>query len=376
MPNLIDRSHEAVARLGVRRPHPARICELESDFKSIVDAGAGAGRILLPARGRSAAPQRPMTVPSRPIGDLSAARARPSLGPGGALCRHARPAMPPIGADKPPRKGYTGLRYRPLALDGVYERRPKRPAAFSLPYPAPRFGRLIALRGKTTEDRNLLTLLDPVAQAAGYEIVRLRLMGGTSARRLQIMAEREDGSMVVEDCAILARALNPVLDAADPIAGEYSLEVSSPGVDRPLTRLKDFAAYEGFEARLEIDRMAEGRKRFRGELAGVEDGHVAINLEGEAETALLPFEWLVDAKLVITDALLQRGADERAARMDTSDVEDLDLDSDAPPAAPVKAKKVRDLKPKPKAKAKPKPVANPNRARGPGGSDPNEDQKD
>jgi ribosome maturation factor RimP len=231
---------------------------------------------------------------------------------------------------------------------------------------------LIALRGKTTEDRNLLTLLDPVAQAAGFEIVRLRLMGGTSARRLQIMAEREDGSMVVEDCAILARALNPVLDAADPIAGEYSLEVSSPGVDRPLTRLKDFVAYEGFEARLEIDRMAEGRKRFRGELAGVEDGHVAINLEGEAETALLPFEWLVDAKLVITDALLQRGADERAARMDTTGVGD--EDPDAPPPAP--ARKVRDLKPKPKAKAKPKPVANPNRARGPGGSDPNEDQKD
>jgi ribosome maturation factor RimP len=268
-------------------------------------------------------------------------------------------------------------RYRPLALDGVYERRPKRPAAFSLPDPTLRFGRLIALRGKTTEDRNLLTLLDPVAEAAGFEIVRLRLMGGTSARRLQIMAERGDGSMVVEDCAALARALNPVLDAADPIAGEYSLEVSSPGVDRPLTRLKDFAAYEGFEARLEIDRMAEGRKRFRGELAGVEDGHVAINLEGEAETALLPFEWLVDAKLVITDALLQRGADERAARMDTTgvDIVDPDIDSDAPPAS-APPKKVRDLKPKPKAKAKPKPVANPNRARGPGGSDPDEDQKD
>ena len=241
------------------------------------------------------------------------------------------------------------------------------------------FGRLIALRGKTVEDRNLLTLLDPVAQAAGYEIVRLRLMGGVSARRLQIMAEREDGSMVVEDCATLARALNPVLDAADPIAGEYALEVSSPGVDRPLTRLKDFAAYEGFEARLEIDRMAEGRKRFRGELAGVEDGHVAINLEGEAETALLPFEWLVDAKLVITDALLQRGADERAARMDTPDGGEGEAeaaDPDAPPPPPAKVKKVRDLKPKPKAKPKPKPVANPNRARGPGGSDPNEDQKD
>jgi len=175
-----------------------------------------------------------------------------------------------------------------------------------------------AVRGKTTEDRRLLELLDPVAEAAGFEIVRLRLMGGDHARRLQIMAERADGIMLVEDCAQLARALNPVLDAADPVAGDYTLEVSSPGIDRPLTRLKDFEAYEGFEARLEIDRLAEGRKRFKGELAGTDGGHVAINLEGEAETALLPFEWLVDAKLVITDALMKRGAEARAARMDVA----------------------------------------------------------
>jgi ribosome maturation factor RimP len=141
-------------------------------------------------------------------------------------------------------------------------------------------------------------------------------MGGTTARRLQVMAETEGGTMLVEDCARLARALNPVLDAADPVAGDYVLEVSSPGVDRPLTRLKDFETYEGFEARLEIDRLAEGRKRFKGELAGVQDDLVAIDLEGETETALLPFAWLVEAKLVITDALLRRGAEARAARME------------------------------------------------------------
>ena len=157
-----------------------------------------------------------------------------------------------------------------------------------------------------------------MAGAAGYEIVRLRLMGGTSARRLQIMAERDDGTMLVEDCAQLARALNPVLDAADPITGDYLLEVSSPGIDRPLTRLRDFETYDGFEARLEIDRLAEGRKRFKGELAGVEGDHVAINLEGEAETALLPFDWLVEAKLVITDALMKRGAERRAARIENA----------------------------------------------------------
>jgi ribosome maturation factor RimP len=173
------------------------------------------------------------------------------------------------------------------------------------------------LRGKTAEDHRLLELLDPVAESAGYEIVRLRLMGGTSARRLQIMAERGDGTMLVEDCAHLARALGSVLDAADPISGDYVLEVSSPGIDRPLTRLKDFADYEGFEARLEIDRLAEGRKRFKGELAGIDGDCVGINLEGESETALLPFGWLVDAKLVITDALMRRGAEARAARLAT-----------------------------------------------------------
>ena len=174
---------------------------------------------------------------------------------------------------------------------------------------------LTCLRGKTAEDHRLLELLSPAAEAAGYEIVRLRLVGGDHARRVQIMAERVDGTMLVEDCATLARVFSPIMDAADPISGEYLLEVSSPGVDRPLTRLKDFVAYEGCEARLEIDRLAEGRKRFRGELAGVEGDLVAIDMEGEAETALLPFAWLVDARLVLNDHLLKRGAVARAARL-------------------------------------------------------------
>ena len=175
------------------------------------------------------------------------------------------------------------------------------------------------MRGKTSEDRSLLELLDPVAEAAGYEIVRVRLMGGHT-RRLQIMAERPDphggpGYMDVDDCAKLSRAVSEVLDAADPIAGEYTLEVSSPGVDRPLTRLADFETYEGYLARIELDRLAEGRKRFKGVLAGVDDGQVAFDLEGEEETALIPFAWIVEAKLVLTDQLMKRGADVRAARL-------------------------------------------------------------
>ena len=172
------------------------------------------------------------------------------------------------------------------------------------------------MRGKTTEDRSLLELLDPVAEAIGYEIVRLRLMGGTT-RRLQIMAERPDGDMNVEDCTRLSRAVSEVLDAADPVSGEYTLEVSSPGIDRPLTRLKDFQTYEGLEARIELDRLAENRKRFRGVLAGVEGQNVGIDLEGEDETAMVPFAWIVEAKLMLTDELLKRGADERAARIAT-----------------------------------------------------------
>jgi ribosome maturation factor RimP len=171
------------------------------------------------------------------------------------------------------------------------------------------------MRGKTAEDVRLLELLDPVAEAAGYEIVRLRLMGGEKQRRLQIMGERPDGEMNVEDCARLSRRCSEVLDAADPITGEYVLEVSSPGVDRPLTRLKDFAAYAGYEARLELDRLAEGRKRFKGQLAGVEADNVAIDLEGEEHTALVPFAWITEAKLVLTDELMKRGAAERAVRV-------------------------------------------------------------
>lgn len=162
-----------------------------------------------------------------------------------------------------------------------------------------------------------MELLDPVAEAVDAAIVRLRLIGGAKGgRRLQIMAERpEDGDFSVDDCARLSRAISQVLDAADPIADEYVLEVSSPGIDRPLTRLDDFETYAGLEAKIELDRLAEGRKRFTGELAGVDGDNVAINLEGETETALLPFAWIAEAKLTLSDALMRRGAEKRAARM-------------------------------------------------------------
>jgi ribosome maturation factor RimP len=171
------------------------------------------------------------------------------------------------------------------------------------------------VRTKTAEDRKILELLEPVAETLGLDIVRLRLTGG-ERRRLQVMAERPtDHDISIDECARLSRAFSQVLDAADPISGEYMLEVSSPGVDRPLTRLHDFETWEGYEARLELDRLVENRKRFRGILAGVEDDAVAIDLEGEEETALVPFAWITEAKLVLNDELMKQGAEHRAERL-------------------------------------------------------------
>lgn len=193
------------------------------------------------------------------------------------------------------------------------------------------------MRARTPEDQSLLAAFDPIAESLGLAIVRVRLMGATKAdgaKRLQIMAERaKDGDINVNQCAKLSRALSAWLEESDPIEGEYILEVSSPGIDRPLTRMADFEAYEGFEARLELDRLAEGRKRFRGVLAGIEDDHVAIDLEGEDETTLIPFGWIVEAKLVLNDALLELGAEKAAARREEPDTDDEDdefSDSDNP----------------------------------------------
>jgi ribosome maturation factor RimP len=186
------------------------------------------------------------------------------------------------------------------------------------------------LRAKTTEERKLLEIFDPIAEELALNIVRVRLQGSREpggSRFLQIMAERKtDGEINVTQCARLSRAISAYIDEVDPIPGEFTLEVSSPGIDRPLTRLSDFETYEGLEARIELDRLAEGRKRFRGILAGIEDDHIAIDLEGEAETALMPFDWVVDAKLILNDELLKRGAEAKAARGEEDDEEDEDFD--------------------------------------------------
>lgn len=158
------------------------------------------------------------------------------------------------------------------------------------------------LIAKTTMDKRLAEIVTPVIEDMGFELVRLRLMGGETPT-LQIMAERPDGTIEVDDCGEISTAVSAVLDVEDPLVDAYTLEVSSPGIDRPLTRLKDFDTFEGFDAKLETHELIDGRKRFRGILAGTEDGEVLINLD--EGTVGLQFDWLADAKLVMTDELVR-----------------------------------------------------------------------
>ena len=164
------------------------------------------------------------------------------------------------------------------------------------------------LVARTAIDRQLAALLAPVIEGMGFELVRLRLMGGRKAT-LQVMADRPDGGIEVDDCARISTALSAVLDVEDPIEGEYVLEVSSPGIDRPLTRLRDFAEWDGWLARLETEQPIDGQKRFRGTLRGVEGDEVLIEIPapgpGDGSVVIgLKFDWLADARLVLTDALI------------------------------------------------------------------------
>jgi ribosome maturation factor RimP len=161
------------------------------------------------------------------------------------------------------------------------------------------------LVAKTAIDRRLADIVQPVIEGMGFELIRLRLMGGKT-RVLQIMADRPEGGIGVDECGDISTAVSAVLDVEDPLEDNYILEVSSPGIDRPLTRLKDFEVWKGWEARVETSELIDGRRRFKGDLAGVEGDEVLITLEdgGEEVTIGLKFDWLSDAKLILTDALI------------------------------------------------------------------------
>ncbi len=176
------------------------------------------------------------------------------------------------------------------------------------------------LVAKASMDRRIAEIIAPVIEGMGFELVRVRLMAGKT-RTLQIMAERPDGGIEVDDCARISTAVSAILDVEDPIEDNYTLEVSSPGIDRPLTRLKDFDTWAGYEAKLETAEMIDGRRRFKGTLAGTEGSEVLIEIaEG---TIGLQFDWLTEAKLVLTDELIR---DMLKARKDAGEIDESQFD--------------------------------------------------
>jgi len=151
-------------------------------------------------------------------------------------------------------------------------------------------------------------MIEPEVKSLGYDLVRVAMVGGTSDPTLQIMAERPDTrQLALSDCERISRRLSEVLDLCDPIDGSYRLEVSSPGIDRPLTRLKDYQDWAGHEARITLREQSEGRKQYSGTLVGIEDDHVALtDRSGQAHAFL--FSDISSAKLLLTDKLINATA--------------------------------------------------------------------
>ncbi len=173
--------------------------------------------------------------------------------------------------------------------------------------PKPSGERLIRESGM---EARIAHIVEPVIADLGYDLVRVRITG-QNGMTLQIMAERPDGTMAVEDCEAISRGISPVLDVEDPVGRAYHLEVSSPGIDRPLTRSKDFDLWAGHEARIELDVARDGRKRFRGLLLGVKDGRAGVRpkLADGNEDHWLSLGEIAEAKLVMTDALIEATRD-------------------------------------------------------------------
>jgi ribosome maturation factor RimP len=153
----------------------------------------------------------------------------------------------------------------------------------------------------------LAAIVEPVLEGLGYRLVRVHVSGSDGCT-VQVMAERPDGTMTIADCEAASRALSPVLDVTDPVDRAYRLEMSSPGLDRPLVRRSDFERYAGNLVKIEMAVAVDGRKRFRGQLLGVEGDAARIRRdsapEGESRDLLLPIEEIAECKIVLTDALI------------------------------------------------------------------------
>src|SRR5438876_163662 len=196
----------------------------------------------------------------------------------------------------------------------------------------------------------------PVLQGMGYRLVRIKISGEAGCT-VQIMAERPDGTMQIEDCEAISRALSPVLDVADPIDRAYRLEISSPGIDRPLVRRSDFERYAGHLVKIEMAVAHQGRKRFRGTLAGVEGDAVRLHRDDaradEDADVLLVMEDISDARLVLTDELIAESM-RRGKQAERELKQNLGLAPPPPPHAK-KSDPARSNKPKPKPGKKPEP---------------------
>lgn len=150
-------------------------------------------------------------------------------------------------------------------------------------------------------------LIEPALSGSGFRLVRVAV-SGREGKTLQIMAERPDGTLTIADCEAISKEISPLLDVHDPIAGSYHLEVSSPGIDRPLVRPSDFEVWSGYEAKIEVKQPIDGRKRFRGMLEGFADGEVRIEVDlGEAGRNIIgiPMALIGEARLVLTDELIR-----------------------------------------------------------------------
>ena len=151
-------------------------------------------------------------------------------------------------------------------------------------------------------------LVEPVLENLGFRLIRVRMIGA-AGRTLQIMAERPDGTMSIDDCETASRAISPLLDVEDPVSGSYDLEVSSPGIDRPLVRAEDFERWLGHEAKIELAEPLAGRRRFRGVIGGFANGEVSLLIDSpdggkEKVEIRLPFDRISEAKLILTDRLI------------------------------------------------------------------------
>ena len=168
---------------------------------------------------------------------------------------------------------------------------------------------------ETGTEARIARIVEPVAAGLGFRLVRVKLsaMNGTT---LQIMAERPDGTMTVGDCETLSRDVSPALDVEDPMDAAYNLEVSSPGIDRPLTAREDFARFAGYEARVELAHGVEGRRRFKGLLIGLEGSDILMDVtdENDNRRVRLPVGDVAEAKLLLTDRLIQESLKARKAK--------------------------------------------------------------